>query len=783
MPKYNLDSFEQIEKTEQTKYLDSLPPVTTTHVNLLLVDKTVSEYQLFVDSSNDSTYPIVYCPNYDSQLLLEFITKSFSNIERVAVVSYGQESIGKFLNREPFDSYSNIQFVKELANKFGFKTIDFLACDVLKYSPWVNYFNELNQFGLTVGASNDKTGNIKYGGDWVLESSGYNIKSVYWTNLIDNYSELLDTVTQLGITYSLGESTASVVGFTSDIDPDATIPLTITENSNTYNVTSIGEYAFADCTSLTSVDITNSVNSIGPYAFFGCTSLTSVTIGNSVTSIGTDAFLGCTSLTNFDGGSANIFVHNNIALYRLVNNTYELCQYAIGNNTTNYSIPDLINDKSITSIGPYAFADCISLTSVTIPTSVITIGTGAFIGCTSLTSVTIGNSVTSIEEGAFAFCISLTSVTIPNSVTSIDLGAFFACTYLTSVTIGNSVNYIGSDAFADCISLTSVTIGNSVNYIGSGAFKDCIKLTHIYIKTENLQNITISKNSFYNMNKTARFYLPYEPTTSTFLGYPIRKLNNYTLNVSKPTNSSLGALSDYHYLFTNQYMQLTHTTYLNSNKKITKYIEPTPPYKNPFNLFTSNQTFNLVNKKLTYIPDDNKTKYNITKTELVPIDTSGWTQNIWSNEDDSSINIILGSKSFNFYGIQYNNLFVGTNGLISFQTANNNNNDIVRSHLGNKQISIFYKNLVVNTSSNIITEDYFGFYYSGHSIFDSTTTVTYEAIVKLYFSTGQIEVNYIKINPNFNCLIGLSDGSGANYDPDAADPNPVEYSVVDFGKL
>ena len=64
------------------------------------------------------------------------------------------------------------------------------------------------------------------------------------------------------------------------------------------SVTSIGEYAFSHCTSLTSVTIPNSVTSIGEHAFSDCTSLTSVTISDSVTSIGEYAFYDCTSLTD-----------------------------------------------------------------------------------------------------------------------------------------------------------------------------------------------------------------------------------------------------------------------------------------------------------------------------------------------------------------------------------------------------------------------------------------------------------------------------------------------------
>ena len=104
----------------------------------------------------------------------------------------------------------------------------------------------------------------------------------------------------------------------------AIIPASVTYNSVTYSVTSIGDYAFRGCTGLTSVTIPNSVTSIGNIAFVGCTSLTSVTIPNSVTSIGESAFYGCTGLTSV----------------------------TIGN--------------SVTSIGMYAFAECTGLTSVTI---------------------------------------------------------------------------------------------------------------------------------------------------------------------------------------------------------------------------------------------------------------------------------------------------------------------------------------------------------------------------------------------------------------------------------
>ena len=181
-------------------------------------------------------------------------------------------------------------------------------------------------------------------------------------------------------------------------------------------VTSIGEWAFRNCTKLTSIEIPNSVTSIGYNAFGGCTSLASINIPNSVTSIGGSAFQGCTSLASID-------------------------------------IPN-----SVTSIGNYAFDGCTSLTSVTIPNSVTSIGECVFRSCTSLTSATIPNSVTLIGEGAFGGCTSLASVTIPESVTSIGAYAFRSCTSLTSATIPNSVTSIGECVFSGCTSLTSINV-------------------------------------------------------------------------------------------------------------------------------------------------------------------------------------------------------------------------------------------------------------------------------------------------------------------------------------
>ena len=253
-------------------------------------------------------------------------------------------------------------------------------------------------------------------------------------------------------------------GTVTNCDPSVTkanIPHTI----KGVTVTSIGEEAFYNCRSLTSVTIPGSVTSIDKDAFCFCSSLTSVTIPDSVTSIGDRAFLGCTSLTSV-------------------------------------TIPD-----SVTSIGEFTFYNCKSLTSVTIPDSVTSIGVGAFASCTSLTGiwVTEGNSHYSSDASGVLFSKDKTTLVqcpgtlaacmIPDSVTSIVGYAFDGCASLTSVTIPDGVTSIGEDTFRSCTSLTSVTIPDGVTSIGYNAFGSCESLTDVYYAGSEAQWKAISISS------------------------------------------------------------------------------------------------------------------------------------------------------------------------------------------------------------------------------------------------------------------------------------------------
>ena len=289
-------------------------------------------------------------------------------------------------------------------------------------------------------------------------------------------------------------------------------------------INEIGEYAFARCTSIKTVDAGRQVTIIAAHAFDGCTALTDVNIGISVMTIGDAAFAGCAvteyaipaSVTSIGSGVfhlnerlAGFTVDKNNARYVDYDGDLydglsgELVRYAVAKTGTAFVSPSFMK-----SVAPGAFRHANNLVSITLGSSVASIGNWAFGNCDALNEVTIlctnvkingdvfwtshpetlsvpagaigivqygvknltVNGGETLEAKAFAFHKTLERVTISDGIKTIGDEAFRNCPQLMSVTLADSVTTIGASAFHYAVALTSFTVPGKVTSIGAGAF-------------------------------------------------------------------------------------------------------------------------------------------------------------------------------------------------------------------------------------------------------------------------------------------------------------------------
>lgn len=270
------------------------------------------------------------------------------------------------------------------------------------------------------------------------------------------------------------------------------------------NVTEIKEYTFNDCGKLKNIELPNGLIYIKDYAFNGCASLGKVTIPGGVQNISPGAFK--------NSGLTEVILKEGVM--SLSNNSFDGClllkkvtfpttMKTIG-GFSNTGIKEIAFAEGATpeAISDYAFLNCDSLSTITLPNSIKSLGTGAFYDCDTLKTVKLPTGITKIAKQAFYHCGFLQSITIPQSVTEIGAEAFAACSKLTAISLPSALTTIGIASFHST-GLTSITLPEGMTTIEPGTFGKS-KLKSIKL-SKSLKQIT-SNNESYNLGSLPNEY-------------------------------------------------------------------------------------------------------------------------------------------------------------------------------------------------------------------------------------------------------------------------------------
>lgn len=327
-----------------------------------------------------------------------------------------------------------------------------------------------------------------------------------------------------------------------------TIPETIEYRNRTFTVTSIGDYAFYECSNLKEVTISSKISQIGSCAFYGCSLLSEIIIPNSVVSIGSSAFSKCSNLT-------------------LISLPSELKEIPYGLLKDCTKLNEIAIPLNVHYIRDCAFQGCSSLSSITIPGSVTNMGADVFVDCSNLkkvifeegenglnlskltkikhkyterngvifdrrygyfhdcpieevilnrnvwchyseysggyslasdppfsdiesfTTLTIGEQVTTISGQMFGNCKNLKDFEFGENITEIYEYAFSNCTSLETLCIPNEVTTIGRYAFSGCSNIKNIIFGEKVSSIGDYALDGLENLETIYLLSTNPPNV------------------------------------------------------------------------------------------------------------------------------------------------------------------------------------------------------------------------------------------------------------------------------------------------------
>ena len=396
----------------------------------------------------------------------------------------------------------------------------------------------------------------------------FEVDGIYYN--ITSDSDLTVAVTYRGDSYN---------SYNNEYSGQVTIPESVTYNSNTYSVTSIGGSAFSGCSIKKTIWLvntppsgyTNLSSKIHYVANNQYTSLSNVTVYTYLSSMfevggikyvpvspsertcdaidcaydSTAVNINIENTVSFKGIEMTVkgikpyicYSNNNIKSIKL-NYNENIGDYAFSNCTSIKSAEikssDIGNEafskcsalKTLTvnanNIGDYAFSESATMNLATFDVKAKTLGDYSFKGCTKVESITLSDDLTSIGNGAFNNCSNLETMVIPNTVTSMGEYLFSGCSSLENVTVGTGVKAINQYAFSGCSKLPNITIPSNVESIGDYVFNNCTSLAQVSIANRDTE-LSLGSNG-----SNPLFYSC--PLDSVYIGG----------NITYPTTSSKG---------------------------------------------------------------------------------------------------------------------------------------------------------------------------------------------------------------------------------------------------
>ena len=499
---------------------------TANMANVLLIDSTLADKQIFYNSVNANTFPIIYDYNSKTDDLFALFRQKFaaSSIQRISLAFHdrGTNFMAAFMNNKPLfqesdlaqgqTSFSdNVSFLISCMKEFHVSHIDFLACNTLQYLNWKSYYALLAaQTSVVVGASNDKTGNLNYGGDWIMENTHENVRDLYFNANISNYASTLAAITisangtsqaiylrmnGLIMEYSVGGVPGSYVPIAS-----TDWPVTITNSAPTPSDSSKLRVVFTQ-----DLTISDSYGDVLGYFIAGST---------YITFDGSNNFINITNITLYPGfiqngsivtltnGNRNVIVQNiktNVtggSLNGAVtgNRAGWICAGSFGRGALENQIINCSNNGAISTPacggicgdrpgtlgGSVTFVNCTNSGTIGIDAGGIVAvssgrfsGSATFINCTN-TGVISGSGaggISSPNAGLDSGSVTFTGCTNTGNISGNNAGG------ITGRVAGNNG---GSATFTSCINSGTISgndaggiAGQSAGYSGSATITGC----------------------------------------------------------------------------------------------------------------------------------------------------------------------------------------------------------------------------------------------------------------------------------------------------------------------